>query len=263
MLDLSDGSLIELSADWDIEHAMNAHFSPDGTALVFMGDRQGGDRDWDVFLWTIGSSEPPENLTEGWGTRDEDPKFTPDGTIVFKSDYDLMEMDIAGSVIALVTDDGMSVEQSMPYPTLDGDRVIYALGAGEGSDIHLIGRDGTGDGILQGMEDLQEYYPVARDSETYLFTRWVSPSNVHDQVYLGYWDGRAAVPLPLNEETSNESDGFPFGEDSVFVSSTRSGGEGGYDLYVAGIEADTVQSLSEWNPAINSPLDELGVAFSP
>ncbi len=68
-LDLADHSLTELSAGWEIEHAMNAQISPDGSQLVFMGDEVGGDRDWDVFLYTLGSSEAPRNLTRGGGTR--------------------------------------------------------------------------------------------------------------------------------------------------------------------------------------------------
>jgi Tol biopolymer transport system component len=227
-----------------------------------MGDQRGGERDWDVFLWTIGSSEPPENLTEDWGTRDEDPKFSPDGTIVCKSNYDLIEMDTSGSVIAALTSDGSTIEQSMPFVTVDGSQVIYAQGAGKTSDIHVVGRDGTGDTVVQGDEDVQEYYPIVRDAETYLFTRWVSASNVHDQIYLGHWDGTTAQALPLNDEFSNDSDAFPHGDDAVFLSSTRKGGAGGYDLYVADIDSETVVSLNEWNPDINTALDELGVAFS-
>lgn len=261
MVDLADYSLTNVSADWDIDHAMNAHFSPDGSQIVFMGDQRGGDRDWDVFVWTIGSSEPPENLTQGWGTRDEDPKFTPAGTIVCKSSYDLIELDINGSVVATLTSDGGAIEQSMPFATTDGSQVIYARGAGDTSDLHLIGRDGTGDTIVQGDKSVQEYYPIVRDAKTYLFTRWVSTSNVHDQVYLGHFDGTPAQALPLNEESSNSSDAFPYGEDAVLVSSTRKGGAGGYDLYVAGIDSASVVSLSEWNPDINSALDELGAAF--
>lgn len=263
MLELSDHSLTEISTDWDIDHAMNAHFSPDGSQLVFMGDQRGGERDWDVFLWTIGSSAPPRNLTEGWGTRDEDPKFTPDGTIVCKSGYDLIELDTTGSVVATLTSDGTAIEQSMPFATHDGAQVIYARGAGKTSDLHLIGRDGADDTIVQCDEGVQEYYPIVRDAETYLFTRWVSATNAHDQVYLGNWDGTPALALPLNDASSNDSDAFPYGDDAVLVSSTRSGGAGGYDLYVADITSGTMVSLSAWNPGINTSREELGAAYTP
>ena len=259
MVDLADYSLTEISTDWDIDHAMNAHFSPDGTQLVFMGDQRGGDRDWDVFLWTVGSSESPQNLTQDWGTRDEDPKFTPSGTILCKSNYDLIELDTTGSVITTLTSDGTAIEQSMPFATHDGSQIIYARGAGASSDLHLMGRDGTGDTVVQGEPGLQEYYPIARDAQTYLFTRWASTTNIHDQIYLGYWDGTPAYALPLGDASSNDSDAFPYGEDAVFLSSTRSGGAGGYDLYVAGIDSEDVVSLSGWNPDINTPLDELGL----
>jgi hypothetical protein len=69
------------------------------------------------------------------------------------------------------------------------------------------------------------------------------------------------LALPLSDESSNDSDPFPYGTDAVFFSSTRSGGEGGYDLYLTGIDSEEVLSLSEWNPDINTPLDELGAVF--
>lgn len=263
MVEFAVNSVTEISTDWEIEHVMNAHFSPDGTQLVFMGDQRGGERDWDVFLWTIGSSDDPQNLTESWGTRDEDPKFTPAGTIVCKSNFDLIEMDTTGAVLGALTSDGAALEQSMPFATSDGSQVIYALGAGENSDLHRMERDGTNDVVVQGTTGIQEYYPIVRDEETYLFTRWVSDTNVHDQVYLGHWDGTPAEALPFNDEDSNASDAYPFGTDAVLVSSTRYGGSGGYDLYVADLDSDSMMSLSEWNPLINTPLNELGVAFQP
>ena len=263
LVDLSDHSITHLSAAWEIDHAMNAHFSPDGTRIVFMGDQASGDRDWDVFVWTLGSDEPPENLTEGWGTRDEDPKFSPDGTVVLKSNFDLIEIDIEGSVIRRLTDDGSANEESMPFFSADGTRVIYARGARASSDLRLIGRDGSGDTAVQALPDIQEYYPIVRDAESYFFTRWVSAANVHDQVYLGYLDGTPARSLALNDEENNYSDAFPYGEDALFFSSTRAGGAGGYDLYLADVDGGIPVSLSDWNPAINTELEELGAAFSP
>ena len=63
MLDFADSSLTEISASWSIDHTLNAHFSPDGTKMVFMGDEVGGARDWDLFIWDVGSTEAPTNLT--------------------------------------------------------------------------------------------------------------------------------------------------------------------------------------------------------
>src|SRR6478735_3224076 len=79
-------TLTWVSQNWNIDYPMNAHFSPDGTKIVFMG-QPAGSGDWDIYLWTIGSSSAPTNLTAGNGLKDEDPKFSPNGyRIAFKQD---------------------------------------------------------------------------------------------------------------------------------------------------------------------------------
>ena len=51
---------------------------------------------WDVYLGKVDGEAKPINLTEGLGTRDEDPRFAPDGKrIVFKQDGELRIMDLA------------------------------------------------------------------------------------------------------------------------------------------------------------------------
>ncbi len=45
---------------WNIEDPMNAHFSPDGRYLTFMGRQNGA---WHVFAWAIGGTQAPSNLT--------------------------------------------------------------------------------------------------------------------------------------------------------------------------------------------------------
>src|SRR5579871_2457956 len=65
-------SLNEISLGWDsIQNSMNAHFSPDGKQLVFMGTPS-ATNNWDIFLWDINSPNPPRNLTAHLGSASDD-----------------------------------------------------------------------------------------------------------------------------------------------------------------------------------------------
>ena len=259
ILDLSDNSVTNISSGWNIDHEMNGVFSPDGTKIVFMGDKRRGQRNWDIFLWNVGGGEPV-NLTNGGG-RDEDPKFSPDGTkIVYKSDNDIKEMDLTGAVINNVTNTP-SIEESMPYYTTDGAKILYAPGAGAGSDIYSINIDGTNSQALVAQANYQEYYPVVRDDLSFFYTGWVSTTDVHDQLYLKYFADPNPVYLPFNNANADYSDATPVGAQYVVLSSTRAGGDGGYDLYIADISTGSIWSLDDYNSNVNSGLEDLGANY--
>jgi Tol biopolymer transport system component len=268
-LNLGDKSLKCLSCNWGIDNAINANFSPDGSMITFMGSIHGL-QTWDVWTYKFGSGAPT-NLTHQRMLVNEDPKFAPSGAkIVFKERHwdntinrfvhQLKVMDLTGNVINTVTDG--SVETSMPYYTTDEAKIIYAAGAGASSAIHVINVDRSGDTALLALPGIQEYYPVVRDSTSFLFTRWVSTSNVNDQVYLSDFTGNATA-LPFDGPNDNYSDAFPVGQRYVAMSSTRPGGKGGYDVYLADITSGTVTSLDQLNPSVNTANDELGSAYTP
>ena len=249
----------EISSGWNIDHEMNAHFSPDGSKIVFMGDDAGLPRDWDVYIWDIGSNDSPTNLTISNDLRDEDPKFSPDGNyIIFKQNGDIKIMDLSGTISNHVTNDGSSVEESMPFFTPDGQKVVYARGAKSGSDIYVVNSDGTGNLALFNVASVSEYYPIVRDDTSFFYTRWVSASDTHDQIFLANLSGKS-TGLKINDLTANNSDAYPVGPDYLFFSSTRPGGAGGYDLYLGQISIGSIWCLND--TAINSSLDELGACF--
>ena len=252
---------MELSAYWDIDNAMNASISPDGSKMVFMGDDKGLPRDWDVYLWDMNSTNPPVNLTKQYNARDEDPKFSPDGnSIIFKQNGDIKIMDLSGNITSAITSDGMLTEESMPYYTTDGQKIIYAKNAGANFDIYSINADGTGDVALYEEVNIAEYYPIVRDSSTLLYTRWISGSDHHDQIYLGDFNGNSNA-LNTNDTTANNSDPFPKGGDNLFFVSDRSGGNGAYDMYYGKISDGTVWSLGD-DDKFNSYLNELAPNYS-
>lgn len=263
ILDLNDNSVTNISAEWSVSHAINGMFSPDGKKIVFMADEDGWLQDWDIFLWTVGDEEPV-NLTGPFSTdREEDPKFSPDGnTIVFKKNGDIMTMDLNGNILSNITNTP-DIEESMPYYTADGSKILFAPGAGADSDIYSINTDGSNRQAEVAKANYQEYYPITRDSDSFFYTGWVSNSNVNDQVFLRSFSTGTSTYLPFNKTNANYSDATPVGLDYAVISSTRSGGEGGYDLYIADINNGNIWSLDVYNSDVNSSWEDLGAHYLP
>ncbi|MDD5150579.1 MAG: hypothetical protein PHC28_08865 [Flavobacterium sp.] len=248
-----------LSQNWNITNPMNAHFSPDGKKIVFMGISQ-SNNSWDVFIYTLGTNVQPTNLTQNSLGRDEDPKFSPDGSkIVFKQNGVLKEMDTTGNILRTFV--VSNNEASMPYYTSDGNSIVYAGSESNNSTADIIKysiSDGTTQ-LLASSVNINEYYPIVIDINTFLFSR----SSGSDQVYLGYFNGATSIKLPFNESGADFSDAYPVDSHTVLLSSTKTGGRGEYDLYLADIISGKKWSLNLYNPYINSPNNELGGCYSP
>ena len=89
LIDLPTGELTQVGADWkSMVSPINAHFSADAQTITFMGSQAGlSENEWDVFTsrWQNGQWQEPINITGPNGARDEDPKFSPDGSkIIYK-----------------------------------------------------------------------------------------------------------------------------------------------------------------------------------
>lgn len=263
--DFAINQLSFISKNWNIFNPINAHFNADGNRIVFMGEATENGK-WNIYTWEVGSGQQPINLTAGDNCRDEDPKFSPDGkSICFKQTPNggvgnLKIMDLTGNILKNVTNN--TIESGMPYFTNDGKALIYARGSGSTSDIYMVKIDGSNNHALQNIKNLQEYYPIALDSNSYLYTKWNSASNRNDQVYVGNFATATSSSMPFNESNADYSDAFPCGEKYVILSSDRSGSIGAYDLYIADIKIGKIWSLTNYNAAINSNKNELGACYS-
>lgn len=263
--DFAAKKLLAISKNWNIYDPMNAHFSPDGTQIVFMGQATANGK-WDIYLWQTGSSLQPVNLTFNDKCRDEDPKFSPDGkSICFKQTPaggtgNIKVMDLNGNVTNTVTNN--TIESGMPYFIESGTALIYARGAENTSDIYIVNLDGSNNRPLENTSNLQEYYPITFDSSSFLFTKSALTSAPYDQVYKGKFSTGIAISLPFNKSNADYSDAFPCGSDYVILSSDRAGTVGAYDLYIADINSGKIWSLSDYYSGINSKQNELGACYS-
>lgn len=261
LYDFTTKSLMSLSENWPITNAMNAHFSPNGQLLVFMGMAQGSNN-WDVFLYAFNSPNPPVNLTSSSLGRDEDPKFSPDGQkIIYKENGIVKEMTLQGTLLTAYSN--LPSESSMPYYTTDGSAFLYAAQAPNDTKLNIYSYtlDNQQVSSLAVVPAVEEYYPITKDVSSFLYSRWYSSTNQNDQVYLGYFDGSAAKRLPFNESDANFSDAYPISDSLLVVSSTKTGGKGGYDLYIVDVVSGKKWSLTNYSPYINSIKEELGSTY--
>jgi len=264
MFDFVDRKLIEISKNWTtVDHPVNAHFSPDGSKIVFMAVPKGmhSSSSWNIYLFPINSTDEPVNLTPN-SYLDQDPKFFKDGVhICYKSNGDLKIMNIETKVIVQVTHDGWSVEESMPYPTTDGKKIIYSTGTGNNTFIYSVNLDGTENKIIDGTPNVHSYYPIVRDDSTYIFTRGASASNAADDLFMANLNSGKSVSLPFNISAADDSDPYPVDSEYVFFSSNRTGVKGGWDLFLGNSNTGASWTLALFG--LNTPLHELGVCYTP
>lgn len=254
--------LTEISRDWTVvRHPMNGHFSSDGRFITFMGIGASGS--WDIFLYELGSSGQPQNLTPDGSYRDEDPKFSYSGEkICFKRNDRLAEIRVSDKSLTILSEDN-GEPFSMPYYTTDDSGLLFGGGHNPHSYIGLWDIAGGTWKKLYDKANTVEYYPVTIDSESFYFTRHVSSTDTHDQLYKGYFDGSAPEYLAFNKTNADYSDACTVSSGWLILVSTRPGSAGGYDMYIAHEKSGAIYSLSEYNPSLNSKKNELGADYIP
>lgn len=160
--DFRTGALANITRDWPLHHALNAHFSPDGSTLVFMAfsGRVASQGEWEIYKWRIGDPNGSANLTRPSGKRDKDPNFSPDGArIVFKQNFQLATMNADGSRVSLLPIKSPGIAGSAPSYTRDGQRILFFEGASANSGVSA--SNGSGRRKLADESGLQEYSAVA------------------------------------------------------------------------------------------------------
>lgn len=263
LYDFATNTLQTISNGWTtVRHAMNAHFSSDGRTITFMGIGTATDS-WDIFIYELGSGKQPENLTPNGGYRDEDPKFSFDGSkICFKRDGQLSEIDVQTKTLKTLSN-SPDIDFGMPYYSVQGDRILFGGSRGSETFIGCWDLSKSRMTTLYDKEGTVEYYPITIDSESFYYTGHISSTNPYDQLYIGYWDSREPVYLPFNKTNADYSDACPVSDGWLILCSTRQDSRGQYDLYIANDRSGAIYSLSAYNSSINTGLNELGASYCP
>lgn len=261
LYDFGNNSLSQIGTSWTVvTNPMNAIFSPDGLSIVFMGLGT-TTQSWDIFQYNFNNGGNPQNLTSSGSYRDEDPRYSPDGSkIYFKRDGHLAYIDVLTSAITIV-DSNPSILFNMPCEVPGGQFALYSGNSGTNSYIAKYSLSTSVSSVLYDRVDVGEYFPVPIDSTSFYYSANYSSTNRHDQIYIGYLDGSTPEYLPFNTSSADYSDSCPVNSDWLILSGTRSDSAGGYDLYVANVKSGAIYRLSVYNSAINSSLNELGASY--
>jgi Tol biopolymer transport system component len=261
--DFSARTLTQVSkSTWGIKDPMNAVFSPDGKWLAFMGVTNNA---WNVFMWQVGSANAPINLTNSTGqTRNEDPKFTSDGSsLFFKQNGDVMQATLsftsagpAFTSVIDVTNSAPTIESSMPFPTPDDSAIYYATGTGAGLGLYKETLATHTKIAFDTPAGLSTYYPIVRADGTVFYARWKDATSQADQIYSKLNPGDTPNQLPINDCKANNSDPSPVSNTSyVFFSSTTAGG---YQLYVGDASTGRRWSLTQFGVNADGTKAKLG-----
>lgn len=254
-------------ASWGITDPMNASFSPDGKWLLFMGV-QGGT--WNLFLWPVDGSHAPYNLTNSKGDAlNEDPKFSADGkSVVFKyNGGNVMRGTLAfvngvPSLKALVNLTRNNAQDSMPYLTPDGTKLMFAKGDG-GADLGLYQQTLATGAVtsFDAVHGVSTYYPVVRSDGVVFYTKWNNAREQRDQLYAKIAPSDQAVALSINDCLGSNSDPAPVsGSNYMFFSSTTSGS---YRLYLGDITSGKRWRLAPFGIDANASTAKLGANYYP
>ncbi len=265
-IDLASGDLEQVNKDWrTMISPINAHFSADGHSITFMGSAAGlSENEWDVFTsrWDGSTWTEPINLTGPNGARDEDPKFSPDGsTIIYKEDGVLVTMNADGGNKTYLTKG--KPESSMPYFAANGKDILFE----RAGDIYLL-HNGKEKKMFAGKGQ-SSYYPIGLDQESFLYTRVQSTS--HDAIMKGNYDASPSTNYFFNSPDWDTSDSYPYEDGSRFIFYVTGDfliPHGGYNLAFADLKTHTRWDIDQWFKGrtggdINTEFAELGPAWTP
>lgn len=271
MLNFDTNSLRNITVT-RLRGAMNYHFNHNGTEVVFMSDdgNVSGD-EWDIWVASVTSTglSNATKITSTNGTRDEDPKFSSDGTkIIFKQNLYYIKTINRSAFSVNGTNQtptqttvlsGGSTEVGMPY-FITGSTTNFLYSAGDGNNSSIWKRVSGVSTQLYNAAGYQEYYPWCVDSNTFYFSKGISGSSP-DQIYIGNMSGTGPTGSAFNTSGYEVADPCMINYNWVSYSSNRSGGSGDYDIWLGNVYTGETYNLNSWKSGANHSNRDLGSTF--
>jgi len=239
MLDFATKKITQLSsASWGITNPLNAVFNVEGDWITFMGVQNNATN---IFMYRIGSTSAPVDLTNSTGlTKNEDPKFSADGTEIFfkQTSWPSGTATYSIKVAPLIWSNGVpalgalqtlvspssTTQSSMPFPSPDSTTLYYSTIYSTITEVQSMSINPVGSvKYIDGIGAEPAFYPIVRNDGTLFYTKFI-PSQSNQ--ILARAPGASSSTIPsFNDCKSDNEDPAPVnGTNYVFFSSTTAGG---------------------------------------
>lgn len=186
-------------------------FSPDGTLIVFMSERDGDD---EIYRVNVDGSNLQQLTNNTVG--DVQPSFSPDGTrIIFASDrdgnYEIYTMNTDGSNVQRITNS--ADDDRGPRFSPDGTKILFHRGSSGNNDIYVMNMDGSGMKALTAASGNNAYPRFSPDGSQIVFH---SNRDGNYEIYRMNADG--SNPQRLTNDSLDDAHAFfsPDGSKIVF-----------------------------------------------
>lgn len=265
LLDFKTSTLTQLSQpSWGIIDPINPVLSPDGVWVAFMGKKNDV---WRIFMYRLDGAIGPIDLT-GAGLKSQDPKFSLDGAkLIFKQDNDIKLAHIlfTNGIPSLgpaqnITQDGATVEDSMPFLSPDSSIAYFSTGAGASSALRYKSATSGGASLpFDNATGRATYYPIVRSDGAVFYVKWKDAASRLDQIQIKSSPSATPILSPINDCISNNSDPAPVnGTNYVFFSSTTAGG---YQLYLGEVASGRRWTLTPFGVNADTTKAKLGAYY--
>ena len=217
-------------------------WSPDGNRIVFVSDRDGGDRN--IYILAIDTLEITRLTSDTDNNRN--PVWSPNGNkIAFSSDrfsdYDIMTMNADGSDQIQVTFD--EADETDPTWSPDSNQIAYVSGESGNLDIYVISAS-DGSPILTLTSDGNNDYDPAwlnrNDANLLAFTS--NRFGDYDIFVINPSDGSGLTQITTDGSNETEPEWSPDGNSIIFVSDRDNSGE--ENIYTMTADGNNVNRLT-------------------
>jgi TolB protein len=152
---------------WDSAPA----WSPDGKKIIFAREYKAPEGAWQAEIWIMNSDG--SDMTQLKSLKGSNPYFTPDGRIVFSSEFkdkksEISIADIDGGNIIHLTDN--EAEEWHPEVSPDGGRIAFMSNRDGNYEIYVMNIDGSNQNRLT-FSEVDDYFPSwSTDGSRILFS---------------------------------------------------------------------------------------------